>query len=97
MGYIFKLISNGISECRLLWGLSAVQQHGVAIAEKAVFLFDGVPVNFADALAAGKGRHQHQQRGFGQVEIGYQAVNHAERVARRDENIRVALTGVQAA
>lgn len=73
------------------------QNHRIAIAEKAVFLFDGVPVNFADALAAGKGGHQHQQRGFGQVEIGYQAVNHAERVAWRDENIRVALPGMQAA
>ena len=61
MDYIFKLILNGIFECRLLLDLGAVQQHGIAIAEKTVFLFHRMTVNAADMLHARKRADEHQQ------------------------------------
>ena len=42
-------------------------------------------------LQAHQRADQHEQGGFGQVEIGHQAVDRAELVARRDEDVGVAL------
>ena len=71
--------------CRLKHTL---QQHGIAIAEEAVTLGDGVLVQGHDVLVAGKGAYQHQQGAFGQVEIGQQHVHHLELESRGDEDAR---------
>lgn len=47
-----------------------LQQHGIAIAEEAIALGDGVLVQGHDVFIASKGADQHQQRAFGQVEVG---------------------------
>ena len=58
-------------------------------------MFDRMAVHRADVFHARKRTDEHQKRGFGQVEIGNQAVDDAEAVARRDKNIGVALSRFQ--
>ncbi len=53
-------------------------------------------VGRADRVVAGKGRHQHQQRRLGQVEIGDQAGDRLEGVAGRDEERGVGAAGLPA-
>ena len=77
--------------------LCSGKQHRIAIAEKAVLLFDGVAVGGADVFDAGKGAHQHQQSGFGQMEVGNQAIGYLKTVARGDENIGITLACLQMA
>ena len=60
-------------------------------------MFHRMTINRADVFHAGKRGNQHQQRRFGQVEIGNQAVGHIEPVARRNENIGIALPRFQTA
>nr|GEU28151.1 hypothetical protein [Tanacetum cinerariifolium] len=72
-------------------------QHGIAIAEEAVFVGDRMRVRGADLVVAGKGRHQHQQRRLGQVEIGDQARHRFKLVAGRDEQGRIGAARFQLA
>ncbi len=64
------------------WGL--VDEHGVAIAEKAVLVLDGESVGFENEVASlgsfggGEGGDEHEQRGFGEVEVGDEGVDDAE-------------------
>ncbi len=67
------------------------QQHRIAITKEAIFRRHCVRIGRAHGVEAGKGRHQHQQGGFGQMEIGHQAVDHFELVAGGNENIGIAL------
>ena len=46
------------------------------------------PVSVENEVAAGKGAHQHQQRGFGQVEICEQGVDGAELIRWINEDVR---------
>lgn len=49
-----------LSSARLL-GCLPGQQHGVAIAEKSVFVGNGMAVQIHDVLVASEGAHQHHQ------------------------------------
>ena len=51
---------------------------------------DGVPVGATDVVVAGKRADQHQQGGFGQVEVGKEGINDTEAVAGGDEQAGVA-------
>ena len=57
-------------------------QHGIAVGEEAVALLNRVPVGIKDQLATCQRGHQHQQGRFRQVEIGNQAIDAADAVAR---------------
>src|SRR5262245_44943807 len=56
------------------WG----DEHGVTIAEKAVLPGDRVPIRGEHRLATGERADQHEQRGFGQVEVRQHRVDDAE-------------------
>src|SRR4029453_16997862 len=70
--------------------MGSVEEHRIAITEEAIARLDGVAIQAHDGIVSGKGAHQHQQRGAGQVEIGDQAVDHAELEAGGDEDAGVA-------
>ena len=63
-------------------GLVAFAEHGIAVAEEPVALFYRLVVGPPHGFNAGKRRHQHQQRGFRQVEVRYQGVHDLEAIAR---------------
>src|SRR4030095_12196305 len=63
----------------------ALEQHRVAVAEEAIARSDRVRVRRADSVYASERRHQHQQRRAWQMEIGEQAVDDTEAIARRDK------------
>lgn len=44
-------------------------------------------INFTNTHEAHQGRHQHHQRGFGQVEICHQRIGNLKLVSRRNKNI----------
>src|SRR6185436_12780726 len=62
-----------------------LDQHRIAIAEEAVAVLDRMTVRDADILCAAERRYQHEQRRFREMEIGEQALDHPEPVARQDE------------
>ena len=65
---------------------SLEDQHAVAVTKEAVALLDCVFVggqnHFRSALFAGEGAHQHEERRLREVEVGEQAGDDAEVVAR---------------
>src|ERR1700674_3650472 len=63
----------------------ALDEHRVAVAEKAVALTDRVRVRGANRHVAGKGGHQHHQRRPRQMEVGQQAVDDAKAESGGDE------------
>ena len=71
------------------------QKHAVAIAEKAVFLLDGVAIGGEDWFVSREGRDEHEQAGLGQVEVGEQGVDEAELEAGGDEDFRFAGMGLE--
>ena len=58
-------------------------------------MFDRMTVHRADVFHARKRADEHQERGFGQVEVGNQAVDDAKAVAGCNENIGIALSRFQ--
>ena len=64
--------------------------HRVAIGVEPVSLGDRVLVRRQDRVVARERAHQHEQRGAGEVEVGDQAVHHAEPVSRRDQELGLA-------
>lgn len=62
-------------------------QHGIAIAEETVFVFDRFFVRFHRQVIAGKGADHDQEAGFGQVQVGDQGIGNIEIVRRMDERI----------
>ena len=48
-------------------------------------------------LPSRQGGNQHYQRGFGQMEVGDQSVQHLEAIARIDKNVRVVTAFLQMA
>ena len=60
-------------------------QHGVAEAVKAVVEFHGLFVGFEDKVFASKGGDEHEQGGFGEVEIGNHNIADAKLIAGKDE------------
>ena len=67
------------------------EQHRVAVAVEAVAAGDGVVVGGEDALLAGEGGDEHDQRRARQVEVGEHDVDGAEGVAGADEDRGAAL------
>ena len=66
------------------------QQHGVAIAEEAVALCNGVLVQGHDFVVPCKSAYQHDQGALWQVEIGKQHIDSGETVAWRNEDLGIA-------
>ena len=60
-------------------------KHGIAIAVKPILAGYGLPVSLQDEIAASKGGHQHQERGFWQVKIGDQSIHHTQGESGVDE------------
>ena len=54
-------------------------------------------VSTADVFHAAESRHQHQQGGFGQVEIGQQSLHHPETIAGKNEDVGLAAPRFQLA
>src|SRR5258706_4735966 len=90
-------ISNFMSGGRALVRAGAIDQHGVAVAEKPVFVVDCVLVCMPYMLDTRKGADQHQQCGARQMKIGQQAVHQFEPVSWPDEQARFAVSGFQVA
>src|SRR5438046_8337543 len=67
-----------------------LKQHGVAIAEKAIALAYRVRVRRTDRVVTRERRHQHEQRGTRQMEVGEKAIHYPEAVTRRDEQVGLA-------
>src|SRR5690349_5252026 len=67
--------------------LRAREEHRVSVAEEAVARGDRVAVGGQDAIAAGEGGDQDEERGPGQVEVGDQVIDRAEGVVRADEEV----------
>ena len=65
------------------------QEHGIAVAVKAVVVGDGVLIGAADVVVAGKGANQHQQGRFGKVKVGEKGIDDAEAVAGGDEEVGI--------
>lgn len=72
-------------------------KHGITKAEEAVVFLDSVFVGVKDKFSAGKGRHQHDQGGHGQVEIGGEGIDNLELVTWFDEDIGPARIGLELA
>ena len=53
-------------------------------------MFDGMGISRLHPLQPHQRANQHEQRRFGQVEVGHQPVDGAESVARGDEDARIA-------
>ena len=70
-------------------GVGLQEQHAVAVGVETVALLDGVGVGAKDGLAAevgicagcGEGGGEHEEGGFGEVEVGEQARDDTEAVA----------------
>src|SRR3546814_14345077 len=66
------------------------QQHRVPVGEEPIALAYRVLIGGEDPRLARERRHQHQQRRFGQVEVGQQRVDRADAVAGEAEDPRLA-------
>src|SRR5258708_32080995 len=88
-------ISNCMSGLRARVRAGTIDQHGIAVTEKAVAFIDRVPISVADMLDSGKGADQHQQGGSRQMKVGQQAINYLETVSGSDEQPGLAITGFQ--
>ncbi len=75
-----RRVAAGLEKVTVVSG--SEDHHRVTVGVEAVPLGHRVRVRGLDQLAAGEGAHQHQQGGAGQVEVGEQAIHHAEVVAR---------------
>src|SRR6202011_4058981 len=65
--------------------LPMCDQHAVAEAVEAIAPADRLGVSIEDALATGKGAHQHEQRALRQVEVRQHGVDDPEPMAGEDE------------
>src|SRR5687767_10371801 len=72
---------------------SLQNQHRVAVAVEAIPGGDGVTVGAEHALAAGKGGHQHQERGLRQVKVRNQSLHDPEGMPRADKQLRFSRGG----
>ena len=61
--------------------------HGIAITEEPVALLDRMSIGTEYIFLSAKSAHQHEQRGFREVEIGDQYIHDTEAIAGRDENV----------
>lgn len=73
---------------RRIYSAGLQDKHGVAIRKETETLSHGPAIGFHRQLIAGKSAHQHQQGRSWQMEIGQQAVDVFESIARIDEYVR---------
>ena len=71
-------------------GCSLSDKHAVPVREKSVLLLDRMGVRLQHAFPPGKGRNEHQQGGFGQMEVGEQRADRAKLEAWIDKNVSLA-------
>lgn len=69
-------------------------QHRVAVGAEAIALLLGHLVGVHDGVVAAEGRHHHQLRGVGQVEVRDHGVGHREVVGVEDELVGPPLHGL---
>src|SRR3546814_14466013 len=81
-----------ISYCFLgsAWRGVTGDEHRITVAEKAVYMLDGGLVGGHGFGITGERRNQHQQRGFRQMKVGDQGIDHMQRPAWVDKDIGVA-------
>jgi hypothetical protein len=60
-------------------------QHRVTEAIKTVAPCDSLPIGFINQLFPAKSSDQHEERRFGQVEVGHNGIDHPEAVPRQDK------------
>src|SRR3989304_10015506 len=72
-------------------------KHGIAVAIEPIPLSDCMFVCIEHPLPSGEGADQHEQRGFRQVKIRDQGIDHPEPIAGIDEYARLALPRAQCA
>src|SRR5690606_28027968 len=65
----------------------AEEKAGIAVGIEAIAGSDGTSVGFAHRVQPAKGRYQHEQRRFRQMEIRHQHVDGLEAVAWCDEDV----------
>ena len=68
-------------------------EHGISEGEEPVFFFHSDLIGIHGVLVACKSGYQHDKRAFGQVEIGYQPVQHLELKSGIYEYLSEAVTG----
>jgi hypothetical protein len=66
-----------------------VQETGITVRVKAIPSLYRMRIGGQHPLSAGKGRHQHQQRGPGEMKIRHQPVDRLEAIAGKDEQRRL--------
>ena len=71
--------------------------HTIPEGEKAITFLNGGAVGVHNVVIARKRRDQHDQRAFGEMEIGHKSVEHLELIAGVDEDVRKALAGLDPA
>jgi hypothetical protein len=72
-------------------------QHAVAVAIKTIPLQHGFSIGAQDQPPAGERRHQHQERGAGEMEIGEQPVHRPELEPGTDKKVGRTRPGEEAA
>ena len=66
---------------------NSADEHGVAVGEKAILHFHGLGIRLKHPFPARQRRDEHQQRGFGQVEVGDQAIKDMKPVSMPDKTV----------
>lgn len=69
-------------------------EHGIAKTKEAISFLYCLLIGCHDMFPAGKGRNQHDKRGFRQMEIRDQSIDDLELISRIDEDIRPAALGM---
>jgi hypothetical protein len=72
--------------------IRALEQHGIAIAEKSILRRNGMRVQTHHMFVACKSTDQHHQGAFGQMKIGDEAIDPLKLKAGRDENLGITLS-----
>src|SRR5260221_14262421 len=67
----------------------SLHKHAIPIREKSVLLRDRMFIRPQDILPSGKGRNQHQQRGFGQMKVSEQSADYTKQIGRASCRERV--------
>ncbi len=72
-------------------------QHCITITEETITHGHGMSICGQGLVCASQRANQHQERGLGQMKVGQQAVDHAEFIARVDEDPAIAGIGLNCA
>ena len=75
-----------------VYSVDSGHQHRVAVAVEPVPPLHGISIDGEYLLAARKRRREDQQRRFGEMEIGDEALHQLEAMTRADEQSRFAFS-----